>query len=79
MRVLYFAQASDVTGCREEDWKVDRDLTLEEFWAEALRRHPALAELAGQSRVASGMRYVTDNQYLDRLEEAAIIPPVSGG
>lgn len=79
MKVLYFSQASDAAGCREEDWIVERDLTLEEFWAEALRRHPTLEGIARQSRVASGMRYVLRGQQLDRQEEAAIIPPVSGG
>ena len=79
MKVLYFAQAADAAGCREEEWAVESELSLEEFWAEALRRHPALAGIAKQSRVASGMRYIDSSQRLDRHEEAAIIPPVSGG
>ena len=79
MKVLYFAQAADAAGCREENWTIENDLSLEDFWAEALRRHPALAGIAKQSRVASGMQYIAGSQRLDRHEEAAIIPPVSGG
>lgn len=79
MKVLYFAQAALAAGCREEDWPVGRELSLEDFWSEAIRRHPALEGLAAQCRVASGMNYVAGGQCLDPQAEAAVIPPVSGG
>ncbi|MFA7342947.1 MAG: MoaD/ThiS family protein [Terrimicrobiaceae bacterium] len=79
MKVLYFAQASDAAGCREEDWPVEKALPLDDFWAEVIRRHPAMSLIADQCRVASGMSYVESGQCLDAKAETAIIPPVSGG
>lgn len=79
MWVLYFAQAADAAGCREESWEQCYPLTLEEFWREALRRHPGLAGLAPRCRVASGCTYVAADGMLDPREETAVLPPVSGG
>ncbi|MFZ4777005.1 MAG: MoaD/ThiS family protein [Terrimicrobiaceae bacterium] len=79
MNVLYFAQAADAAGCREEEWVVDGTLLLEEFWAEAIRRHPALEIFSSQCRVASAGNYVGAGERLDPRSEVAVIPPVSGG
>jgi molybdopterin converting factor small subunit len=79
MRVLYFAQAAEIAGCRNEDWDVVSALTLDAFWEEAIRRHPDLSALRPQCRVASGMCYLLDGDMLNPAEEAALIPPVSGG
>ena len=79
MKVLYFAQAADASGCREEDWSVREPLRLEDFLAEATRRHPALEMISSQCRVASAGNYVGAGEWLDPGAEVAIIPPVSGG
>lgn len=79
MKVLYFAQAAVLAGCREEVWETGRALTHAEFWAEALRRHPGLSEMADRCRLASGGEYVGAGDLMDPDLEAAVIPPVSGG
>lgn len=79
MKILYFSQAAAAAGCREEEWKIDAFLTLDFFWEEAIRRHPALEKIRMQCRVASGGSYVDRGELLDPGAEAAIIPPVSGG
>ncbi len=79
MKVLYFSNAASLAECREEDWEIDSPISTEEFWAEALRRHPQLAGIHSQSRLASGGEYVSHKGLLDPREEVAIIPPVSGG
>jgi molybdopterin converting factor small subunit len=79
MKVLYFSNAASLAGCREEHWEIDSPISTEEFWTEALRRHPQLASIHIQSRLASGGEYVPQKGLLDPREEAAIIPPVSGG
>jgi len=79
MRVLYFAQAAGAAGCRHEEWNVVSHLTLDSFWEEATRRHPNLAALRPQCRVASGMFYLMTGDKINPAEEAAVIPPVSGG
>lgn len=79
MKVLYFSQASIAADCREEEWAVSEPMDLGDFWREAIRRHPLLADIAAQCRVASGMQYVGTGGQLDPAQEAAVIPPVSGG
>ncbi len=79
MKVLYFAQAADAAGCREEEWDVVGPLSLADYWEEAIRRHPALVDLRSQCRVAAGGSYVGTGDLLDPAGEVAMIPPVSGG
>jgi len=79
MRVLYFSNAATLAGCREEHWEVGSPISIAEFWAEAVRRHPQLAGIQNQSRLASGGEYVASDRLLDPNFEAAVIPPVSGG
>lgn len=79
MRVLYFFVAAQAAGCRQEDWEVDGELSLDEFWQEAERRHPELAEMREDCRVACGGVYLQPGDTLDPGKEAAVIPPVSGG
>jgi len=79
MKVLYFAQAGDAAGCREEHWDVDGPLMVDEFWAEAVRRHPGLAALRTQSRIASNLSYLSAGNSINPDQEVAVIPPVSGG
>ncbi len=79
MKVLYFAQAAVVAGCREEEWINTEIRSLEDFWAEAIRRHPGLSSLRAQCRVAAEHRYVGQEDSLSNSGEVAVIPPVSGG
>lgn len=79
MRVQFFGQARSATGVPSEDWEIDHPMTLAAFWDEAIRRHPALADIQPHCRVASNFEYVSQNQMIDPSGEAAIIPPVSGG
>ncbi len=79
MLILYFAQAADATGCRSEEWDITDPIALDDFWAEAIHRHPGLAQIKTNCRVASGLRYVNDGEFLDPSVETAVLPPVSGG
>ena len=79
MRVLYFARAGDLAGCREEELPCEGELSLEDFWQQVIRRHPGLEALRPQCRVASGGKYVRDRERMAADREAAVIPPVSGG
>ncbi|TSA32873.1 MAG: MoaD/ThiS family protein [Verrucomicrobiaceae bacterium] len=79
MKVLYFAQAGEAAGCREEHWEIRSPLTLDEFWREAVSRHPRLTRFRDQCRVASGMSYLLAGERIEPQQETAVIPPVSGG
>lgn len=79
MNVLYFAQAAAAAGCREETWPTPSCLSLDAFWDEAIRRHPALAPFRAHARVACGFEYLAPEQTIDPARDVAILPPVSGG
>lgn len=79
LKVLYFAQAASLAGCREEEWPAEGIHSVDDFWAEAERRHPALATLRAQCRIACGREYLREGDILRDGNEVAVIPPVSGG
>lgn len=54
-------------------------MSVAAFWSEAVRRHPRLAEIRAQCRIASGGEYVDAGGKIAADREAAVIPPVSGG
>lgn len=79
MKVLYFAQAAQIAGCREESWETAAPLSLEEFWAELEKRHPGTGSLRASCRIARNREYLSLESELHPGDEVAVIPPVSGG
>jgi molybdopterin converting factor subunit 1 len=79
MRVLFFAQLKDATGCDSTEMNVASPLSAEQFWAELLKQFPKLAAHRASVRLARNREYaVRGTQFLDG-DEIALIPPVSGG
>jgi len=79
MKILYFAQAAQAAGCREETWSLLDPLAPEEFWAELEQRHPGMAALRPICRLACNCEYVGPTDSIQPDDEVALIPPVSGG
>lgn len=79
MRVLYFAQAAEIAGCREEIWPVLRTLSASEFWSEAIERHPGLQGMETQCRLAVNQQFLESGNLISPHSEVAVLPPVSGG
>jgi molybdopterin converting factor subunit 1 len=78
MRVLFFAQLKDVTGC------ADLELTsppanVEQLWTELLGKFPALAAHRNNVRLARNWEYADAETQFTNGDEVALIPPVSGG
>ena len=78
MRVLFFAQLKDVTGCDAIELP-DPALNVEQLWAELLGKFPALAAHRAQVRLARTWEYAAPGAVFNRDDEVALIPPVSGG
>jgi molybdopterin converting factor subunit 1 len=79
MRILFFAQLKDATGCDSAELKIPSPLSAEQFWAELLKQFPKLAAHRTSVRLARNQEYVrADARFLDG-DEVALIPPVSGG
>jgi molybdopterin converting factor subunit 1 len=79
MRVLFFAQLKDVTGCSECSVAADGPLTTDALWTALLQRFPELQAQRAILRLARNWEYTGPDVRFDNNDEIALIPPVSGG
>jgi hypothetical protein len=64
LRVLFFASARQAAAI---------------FWERLLAKFPALDQLRGTIRLARNCEYLGVGEHFFPRDEAALIPPVSGG
>jgi len=79
MRILFFAQLKDVTGCDVIELAVSSPLTGEQFWKILIEKFPALANHQKNVRLARNWEYAGGETQFTNADEVALIPPVSGG
>jgi len=79
MRILFFAQLKDVTGCDLVELVPPSPLDAEQLWAELLRTFPKLAAHRVNVRLARNWEYAMPDAQFANSDEIALIPPVSGG
>jgi molybdopterin converting factor subunit 1 len=79
MRVLFFAQLKDRTGCDSVELATPSPLDAEQFWAELLKQFPKLAAHRANVRLARNWEYAAPDAQFANSDEIALIPPVSGG
>ena len=79
MRVLFFAQLKDATGCDAVELAVSSPLNDEQLWAMLLQKFPALAKHRKSVRLACNGEYAGAKTQFHNGDEVALIPPVSGG
>jgi molybdopterin synthase catalytic subunit len=79
MRVLFFAQLKDATGCDSVELAVAAPLGVEQLWAALVEKFPALAAHRASVRLAKNCEYADAQTKFADGDEAALIPPVSGG
>jgi len=79
MRILFFAQLKDATGCDTAELAVASPLGAEQLWAELLRQFPRLAAHRTSVRLARNQEYAARDAQFRNEDEVALIPPVSGG
>ena len=79
MRVLFFAQLKDATGCDSIELAPAAPLNAEVLWAELLRKYPKLAAHRANVRLARNWEYAALDAQFANQDEIALIPPVSGG
>jgi len=79
MRILFFAQLKDATGCASVELPAPTPISGKALWAELLKKFPALETHRRTVRLAKNSEYVgLEVQFADG-DEVALIPPVSGG
>ena len=79
MRVLFFAQLKDATGCASVEVPAPTPIGTEQLWAELLKQFPALETHRRTVRLAKNSEYVSAATPFADGDEVALIPPVSGG
>ncbi len=79
MRVLFFAQLKDATGCESVELETSSPMAVEKLWAELVRRFPKLAAHRSNVRLARNWEYAGPDAVFGENDEVALIPPVSGG
>ena len=79
MRILFFAQLKDATGCDSVEIAPATPLGAEQLWAEILRKFPKLAGYRPSVRLAKNCEYAVPDTVFADEDEVAMIPPVSGG
>jgi len=79
MRVLFFAQLQDATGCPNTELAVAEPLTLEQLWLILLEIFPELHAYRPNVRLACNWEYAGPETFFSDEDEVALIPPVSGG
>jgi molybdopterin converting factor subunit 1 len=79
MRVLFFAQLQDATGCDSAEFAAASPLDVQTFWSELLKQFPKLAAHRANVRLARNWEYAAPDAQFTNADEVALIPPVSGG
>ena len=79
MRVLFFAQLKDVTGCSECSLAPNGTLTADDLWAELTAKFPGLQVHRPVVRLTRNWEYAgPETRFID-ADEVALVTPVSGG
>jgi molybdopterin converting factor subunit 1 len=78
MRVLFFAQLKDVTGCDGVELAPPPP-NAGQLWKVLIERFPALANHQKTVRLARNWEYAGAETVFADADEIALIPPVSGG
>jgi molybdopterin converting factor small subunit len=80
LRVLFFASARQAAGRPEATVQCeDSGVTEAVFWERLIADFPALASLRDSVRLARNCEYLAAGERFSPQDEAALIPPVSGG
>jgi len=79
MRVLFFAQLKDVTGCDAIELALPSPPNGDGLWTALFKRFPALAAHRPNVRLAQNWEYAAPDAIFADNDEVALIPPVSGG
>lgn len=79
MKILFFSQARNLTGCSEIDWETEQALPADALWDQLLTHFPDLKKIRSQTRLSRNGELATPKTQFHNTDEVALIPPVSGG
>jgi molybdopterin converting factor subunit 1 len=79
VKVLYFAQAREFAGIKEEELMLATPASVKHLFARLLNAHPDLQRIGDVIRTLVNGRLVPDDAQLNDGDRVAIVPPVAGG
>jgi molybdopterin synthase catalytic subunit len=79
IRVLFFGQLKDVTGCSQDRLDLPSGARLHDVFEHYAELHPKLRALSGSIVLAANQQFASREQVLSSGDEVAFLPPVSGG
>lgn len=79
IRVRLFAAAKQILGVEFAAVPLLPPHDVSSLKTQLALRHPLIASLVAQSRLAVNAAYASPEQRIDPRDEVALIPPVSGG
>ena len=81
MRIIYFAWIKDITNFHEELLDLNEIKNLDNLKKYLILKYPDLKKHLDQEilRFAVNQEYIVDNIDLEKDDEIAVFPPVSGG
>ena len=77
-QVLVFGIAKDIMGGSKVDLQINLPSTVDQFKALILSNYPAFQDVRSLA-IAVNNEYATGQDPINKGDEVAIIPPVSGG
>lgn len=79
VKVLYWAQAKEAAGSKEEYYELKEGERIEELIEKILERHPALGSISKSVRIAINGEIISNSSYLKEGDVVALLPPFAGG
>ena len=79
IKVLFFASCRDLVGKRQTSITMSDGASVSDLLARLAADHPRFTEMEASLMVSVNQAYVDRSQPLQDGDEAALIPPVSGG
>jgi molybdopterin converting factor subunit 1 len=79
VKLLYFGQARDAAGVKEETLAVPDNSQVGAVVKRSMEAHTTLRRLEGRMRIAVNEEFAPDDTDLEEGDVVAFLPPVAGG
>ena len=79
MKLCFFAQARQLSGCEQIELELSNPITAGELWRVLDEKFPGIAKMQPSTRLARNHEFATNGATFSNTDEVALIPTVSGG
>jgi len=79
VKVVYFAQAREFAGSREDEFELQRPASVSHLFSKVLNKHPRLGAIRDILGTMVNGRLVAGEIELKDGDRVAFLPPVAGG